>query len=178
MFFLVEHSFGFTCSQLVVIEKDRIMAAFAAAALCATRPEARQGSPNPRRGGRRDPPNDGSSRRASAAPIGWFAKAATSARTKPSTLLKGLLRSSRLRVGLSFREASGMSRWIASTLSDELYFAAPSTLSDYETLSDPPRHIQKIITLAALLHADQVIDRIIRLLGDPDGTASLRACRD
>ncbi|HXN95127.1 MAG TPA: hypothetical protein VN879_11515 [Candidatus Acidoferrales bacterium] len=71
-----------------------------------------------------------------------------------------------------------MSRWIASTLSDELYFAAPSTLSDYETLSDPPRHIQKIITLAALLHADQVIDRIIRLSGDPDGTASLRACRD
>jgi hypothetical protein len=45
-------------------------------------------------------------------------------------------------------------------------------------LSDPPRHIQKIITLAALLHADQVIDRIIRLSGDPDGTASLRACRD
>src|ERR1700731_2548732 len=89
MFFLVEHSFGFTCSQLVVIEKDRIMAAIAAAALCATRPEARQGSPNPRRGGRRDPPNDGSSRRASAAPIGWFAKAATSARTKPSNPSQG-----------------------------------------------------------------------------------------
>ena len=43
-----------------------------------------------------------------------------------------------------------MSRWIANTLSDELYFAAPSTLSDYETLSAPPRHIQKIITLCVL----------------------------
>jgi bacterioferritin (cytochrome b1) len=28
------------------------------------------------------------------------------------------------------------------------------------------------------LHADQVIDRIIRLSGDPDGTASLRARRN
>jgi hypothetical protein len=47
-----------------------------------------------------------------------------------------------------------MSRWIASTLSDELYFAAPSTLSDYETLSAPPRHIQKIITLCVLYCID------------------------
>ena len=43
-----------------------------------------------------------------------------------------------------------MSRQIANTLSDELYFAAPSTLSDYETLAGPPRHIQKIITLCVL----------------------------
>jgi hypothetical protein len=47
-----------------------------------------------------------------------------------------------------------MSRWIASTLSDQLYFAAPSTLSDYETLSAPPRHIQKIITLCVLYGID------------------------
>lgn len=47
-----------------------------------------------------------------------------------------------------------MSRWIARTLSDELYFAAPSTLSDYETLSAPPRHIQKIITLCILYCID------------------------
>jgi hypothetical protein len=45
------------------------------------------------------------------------------------TNLKDLLRSSRLRVGLSFRDASGMSRWIASTLSDEQYFAAPSSIA-------------------------------------------------
>jgi len=47
-----------------------------------------------------------------------------------------------------------MSRWIACTLSDQLYFAAPSTLSDYETLSAPPRHIQKIITLCMLYCID------------------------
>jgi hypothetical protein len=47
-----------------------------------------------------------------------------------------------------------MSRWIASTLPDEHYFAAPSTLSDYETLSAPPRHIQKIITLCVLYCID------------------------
>ena len=55
-----------------------------------------------------------------------------------------------MRVGLSFREASSTSRLIADTLSDELYFAAASTLSDYEALSAPPRHIQKIITLCIL----------------------------
>ena len=59
-----------------------------------------------------------------------------------------------MRAGLSFREASGMSRWIANTLSDQLYFAAPSTLSDYETLSAPPRHIQKIATLCVLYCID------------------------
>jgi hypothetical protein len=47
-----------------------------------------------------------------------------------------------------------MSRWLANTLSDQLYFAAPSTLSDYETLSVPPRHIQKIITLCILYCID------------------------
>lgn len=68
--------------------------------------------------------------------------------------LKDLLRTSRLRQGLSFREASSASRWIAGMLSDELYFAAPSTLSDYETLSAPPRHIQKIVTLCLLYCID------------------------
>ncbi len=64
--------------------------------------------------------------------------------------LKGLLRNSRSRAGLSFRAASSVSRWIASTLGDQAFFAAASTLSDYETLSDPPRHIQKAITLCIL----------------------------
>ncbi len=81
------------------------------------------------------------------------------------TSLKDLLKSSRLHVGLSFREASGMSRWIASTLSDQLHFAAPSTLSDYETLSVPPRHIQKIITLCVLYCID--FDELLRAGGLP-----------
>lgn len=64
--------------------------------------------------------------------------------------LSSLLRLARMRAGLSFRAASSLSREIANTLSDELYFTAPSTLSDYEALTDPPRHIQKILTLCLL----------------------------
>lgn len=72
-----------------------------------------------------------------------------------------------MRVGLSFREASGISRWIADTLSDELYFTAPSTLSDYETLSGPPRHIQKIITLCVLYCID--FEEFLKACGLPLG---------
>jgi hypothetical protein len=68
--------------------------------------------------------------------------------------LKELLQSSRLRAGLSFRDASSMSRSIANFLGDDSYFAAASTLSDYETLSAPPRHIQKAITLCVLYSID------------------------
>jgi hypothetical protein len=61
--------------------------------------------------------------------------------------LPQLIRRSRVRTGLSFREASKVTRWIAQKLADPFYFTAPSTLSDYETLSTAPRHIQKILTL-------------------------------
>jgi hypothetical protein len=64
--------------------------------------------------------------------------------------LKQLIRRSRARAGLSFREASQLTRSIAQRLADPLYFAAASTLSDYETLAVPPRHVHKIITLCAL----------------------------
>jgi hypothetical protein len=59
-----------------------------------------------------------------------------------------------LRAGLSFREASALSRWIARELSDTRYFSAASTLSDVETLSEPPRHIQRIISLCVLYCID------------------------
>lgn len=61
--------------------------------------------------------------------------------------LRQLIRRSRVRAGLSFREASETTRWIAQRLRDPLYFTAPSTLSDYETLSSAPRHVQKILAL-------------------------------
>ena len=64
--------------------------------------------------------------------------------------LPEILRAARQRVGLSFREASTLSRTIADRLSDELYFAAASTLSDYEVLSSPPRQVQKLLTLCLL----------------------------
>jgi len=66
------------------------------------------------------------------------------------TKLSHLLRNARLRMGLSFRDASALSRRIASELGDEQYFAAPGSLSDYETLDAPPRHIHKAITLCAV----------------------------
>jgi hypothetical protein len=152
--FLVEHGLGFTCSQLVVLEKDRILL-HSPQRHCAQL-ELRLG-----REARIIGVVDAEIR-----PITCHQTVRmphrSAALPKPQPLfapnlqtnLKDLLRSSRLRMGLSFRDASGMSRWIASTLSDQLYFAAPSTLSDYETLSAPPRHIQKIITLCVLYCID------------------------
>jgi hypothetical protein len=70
-----------------------------------------------------------------------------------------------MRLGLSFREASFVSRRIAGLLSDQQYFAAPGTLSDYETLSAPPRHIQKIITLCLLYCLD--FHQFVRASGLP-----------
>jgi hypothetical protein len=43
-----------------------------------------------------------------------------------------------------------LSRTIAQKLGDEQYFCAAGTLSDYETLDHPPRHVQKIISLCIL----------------------------
>jgi len=61
-----------------------------------------------------------------------------------------LLRDARRKRCLSFRETSALSRQIASFLGDEHYFASPGSLSDYETLDMPPRHIHKAITLCAI----------------------------
>jgi len=69
---------------------------------------------------------------------------------EPAAKLGQLLRAGRLRAGLSFREASAMSCSLANRLSDITYFASPGTLSDYERLSSPPRHIQKILSLSIL----------------------------
>jgi hypothetical protein len=66
------------------------------------------------------------------------------------TRLSQLLRRARVQAGLSFREASAMSRRVASELGDERYFAAPGSLSDYEAIDTPPRHVHKAITLAAV----------------------------
>jgi hypothetical protein len=61
-----------------------------------------------------------------------------------------VIRWSRIRAGFSFREASALSRRLAETLADEMYFTAVATLSEYETLTDPPRHVQKIIAVCIL----------------------------
>lgn len=75
---------------------------------------------------------------------------------RPSSLVRGgmrlshLFRNARSRMGLSFRDASAMSRRIAAELGDDQYFAASGSLSDYEALDSPPRHIHKVITLCAV----------------------------
>lgn len=70
------------------------------------------------------------------------------------TDLQQLLRIARLRVGISFRAASILSQRIADTLADQTYFAAPGTLSDYENVSPPIHHIQKIVSLCVLYCID------------------------
>jgi hypothetical protein len=82
------------------------------------------------------------------------AKADVAVIAGPRGDLQQLLRLSRMRVGLSFREASAMSRRIARELGDGMYFAAPGTLSDYENLASPLRHVQKIISLCVLYCID------------------------
>jgi hypothetical protein len=61
-----------------------------------------------------------------------------------------LLRNARLRAGLSFRQASEMSRAIATALRDERYFTSPGSLSDYEASDTPARHIHKLFTVSIL----------------------------
>lgn len=66
------------------------------------------------------------------------------------TQLGSLLRGGRLRMGISFRAASAISREVANVLRDERYFIAPGSLSDYETQNFPPRHFHKIITFCVV----------------------------
>jgi hypothetical protein len=152
--FLVEHKLGWMCSQLIVLAKDRIVLQ-APQRPCA-QIELRLGK-EARILGVIDAEIRPVVHHHSAQGV---VRSDTLPKARPfhapntQTNLKDLLRNSRMRVGLSFREASSVSRRIASILSDQQYFAAPSTLSDYETLSAPPRHIQKIITLCLLYCID------------------------
>ncbi|MBZ5572297.1 MAG: hypothetical protein LAO09_10525 [Acidobacteriia bacterium] len=74
-----------------------------------------------------------------------------------------LLRQARLRMGLSFREASAISREIANLLEDLCYFTAPGSLSDYERGDIPPRHIHKVITFCVVYSLD--LQTILQALG-------------
>lgn len=149
-YFLVEHGWGWSCSRLIATGKSRVLLQCShwpcaerefsigreARILGAVDAEIRPMTPN--------------------VPSILESKSWSLPRAQPARLLrndeslKSLLRQSRLRIGLSFRQASAISREIADALSDELYFAAPSTLSDYETLLLPPRQVQKLIALCVL----------------------------
>lgn len=148
-FFLVEHRSGWACSRLIAVANDRVLL------LCPQRPcverELRLGKDvrvlgvidaEIRPVGRCATERQPACSRLPNADLGRCGRAPTS--------LRELLVRSRTRVGLPYREASSISQLIAKMLSDRLYFAAPGTLSDYEALDTPPRHIQKILTICIL----------------------------
>jgi hypothetical protein len=152
--FFVEHDFGYSCSQLVMLAKDRVV--LHSPELPCTQIELTLGK-QARILGRIDAeirPVAGHALGRIATERAVLAKPRALGSPRLKANLRELLQSSRLRAGLSFREASSLSRWIASFLADESYFAATSTLSDYEMLSAPPRHIQKAITLCVLYAID------------------------
>lgn len=64
--------------------------------------------------------------------------------------LSRLLRSSRSRAGLTLRAAHQMTMRIANLLGNREYGIALGQLSDYEALNKLPRHVAKIISLAAI----------------------------
>jgi len=152
--FLVEHQSGYTCSQLAVLARDRVML-HSPRCPCA-HIELRLGKEARILGTVDAEIRPAANHHDQGVPL----RSAAAAKVRPlqapdeQSGLKDVLRDSRLRAGLSFREASFLSRWIAKKLSDELYFAAASTLSDYETLSAPPRHIQKLMSLCVLYSID------------------------
>lgn len=67
-----------------------------------------------------------------------------------SATLSQLLGAARLKANLSLREASVLSRRIASILDNEHYFISPSSLSDYEASDTPPHQVEKAMALCVL----------------------------
>jgi hypothetical protein len=59
-----------------------------------------------------------------------------------------LLGIARARAGLSFREASAISHVVARVLGDPRYSCASGALASYETRTQPPRRIHKLIALS------------------------------
>jgi hypothetical protein len=68
--------------------------------------------------------------------------------------LSDLLRISRTRTGLTFREAHRLTRTMAEILGNREYAIALGTLSDYEAMGTLPRHIAKTLSLCAVYCMD------------------------
>jgi hypothetical protein len=77
--------------------------------------------------------------------------------------LGSLLRRARIEMGLSFRAAAAKSRELADALGDDRYFTASGSLSDYETLSTPPRHFHKVITFCVIYSLR--LNQVFQVLG-------------
>lgn len=61
-----------------------------------------------------------------------------------------LIRQARRQVGLTLRRASLLSREVAKQMGNDLYRIAQSTLSEYEAQAQPPRHIEKAVSLCLI----------------------------
>jgi transcriptional regulator with XRE-family HTH domain len=70
--------------------------------------------------------------------------------------LSRLIRTSRLRTGLTFREAHKMTQRIARFMGNADFGIAAGLLSDYEAMNKLPRHIAKIISLCVIYGIDVV----------------------
>jgi hypothetical protein len=64
--------------------------------------------------------------------------------------LHNLLRSARRRSGLTFREASAKTAMIARSLRNKECFCAVGSLSDYESNTESPRHLHKLLSLCTV----------------------------
>jgi hypothetical protein len=73
-----------------------------------------------------------------------------------SMSLSQLLRASRLRTGLTFREAHKMTQRVARFMGNGDFGIAAGLLSDYEAMNKLPRHIAKIISLCVIYGIDVV----------------------
>jgi hypothetical protein len=93
-----------------------------------------------------------STQSAPSVPVRIRAPLKTNAARPPDAIMRlgGLIQASRIRAGLSFREASALSRRVAANLGDSAYYASHGTLSDFESLSTTPRHVQKILSVCIL----------------------------
>lgn len=81
--------------------------------------------------------------------------AALARRWRPRPLLEpkglgALLKTSRLRLDISIREAANATRRVAELMNDDRYFISASSLSDYELDKTSPRDFHKIITLSSV----------------------------
>lgn len=90
--------------------------------------------------------------------------AALARRWRPRPLLEpmglgALLKTSRLRLDISIREAANATRKLGELMNDDRYFISASSLSDYELDKTSPRDLHKIITLCSVhgLHFEAVM---------------------
>lgn len=93
---------------------------------------------------------------------------------RPAEDLGQLLQGTRRRRNLSVREAAQLSRTIAEVLKNDRYTTSPSSLSDYELRNTRPRDFHKIVTLCSIygLEFESVIKRMGVDLADA-GTESM-----